>query len=275
MIAVPISIANIVLKDGKERKEIDGNFEDWVGEKLVSDRLGDSIASRDLSGYKMSEDERGIMVYVCKDKVNFFEGSGGEILHVFLDVDRDANSGYSIKGLGADIMVSLHGWDEKIRSATISEYKVRGSGEYKNYDWNSWEVRSSVSAQANGKEIEFLISKDYLKGNTNPMMYITLTGSEGDVDEIDAVFSVGSVMLYVEQRGVGPRIAMQSPVSVLQVMMTAIGGDVTVSSITFMKLGAERAPDAELILYEDSREVGRGRFSSGIATIIFSSEIKE
>jgi len=68
---------------------------------------------------------------------------------------------------------------------------------------------------------------------------------------------------------------MQSPFTVLEVMMSAIGGDVTVNSITFTKLGADRAPDGELIIYDANREVGRSSFSSGIATLSFSYDIRE
>jgi hypothetical protein len=222
---------------------VDGDIGDWEDVMSYSDMRADAdgAGEMDITNWAVYR-EHEYLAARAKLSLPFagmtHQGADGDgALHLFIDEDAEAGTGYSVADLGADRMVqvtithrgasrgNVYIWDPDHR--TEAPY-VRGPD-----DWNGWApAPGSVEVSIGGKNLEMKARPD--PAIPREALYLMCTVDafgRGDVTDV-SVDGTGPVLL-VHQAPSGPDIVPAGTTGVLELSMEAYGGDVRLTGLTF------------------------------------------
>jgi hypothetical protein len=99
----------------KDTVEIDGYFMDWIKAQVYRDTPDSDNPDIALTGYAMKFDSRGSFFYIATEG-SMLQGSdgGADGFYIFIDRDHTPSTGYSVRGLGADDMIAVYGWNGSV-----------------------------------------------------------------------------------------------------------------------------------------------------------------
>ncbi len=180
---------------------IDGAFGDWEDSPKFSDSLGD-VANEDidLKLGSMVKDEKAneISVYVqtegtmLRGGATSHESSSGEKVYdgvdtidVFIDLDSDASTGYSICGIGADARMRVVGWGNLVKRTNGALFDDTRAKD----DWNGFSTAFQVAASCDGSELEAQMDLDNVGKAPKPRAVIISSDNTGARDEFDLSFT--------------------------------------------------------------------------------------
>ncbi len=149
---------------------IDGKFDDWKGVKGYPDMKGD--AHPDLLLLKLVAGK--YLYFYCKSKSSLFESP--EDLFLFIDSDRNVDTGYILNGLGADFYVHVWGWGGRIEGKGVYVFNSTDR-----YDWRGFKYYGDINVAFSGNQLEMRVPLKL----TNPKIYAFLRGYNGSMDESD------------------------------------------------------------------------------------------
>ncbi len=201
-IALVIIISSIaplfILTESGRTMEIDGNFGDWLDIHTIPDPFG--IRDGSLIEEKFSIGENRVYVYAKTGDALFAHPEG---LYLFVDADKNSSTGYSVENIGADYLVKIIGWNERVESAEIYRYISQDR-----YNWSSFSPFGSPRYAFKNSQIEFSVPIH----THNPVMFLFLK-NESVEDSSDLPLVEGGAFIHVQStkdRGV-ERIDIFSP----------------------------------------------------------------
>jgi uncharacterized repeat protein (TIGR01451 family) len=245
VLLVPM-LANLLSPPGGHPIDIDGNFSDWSATTSFYDSSSDQV---DNPGLNILETKS---IYE-RDRLDVYvrtEGSalGGspvpgrndsvDSVFILIDVDSDANTGYLIDGIGADLMTEVYGWDNNLMSST--QYRFAGPGGQS--DWNSFEKDRQAPCAVEGTELEVRtwVPVDMLApGGLDPKILAVGVDSAGRSDAADAIMSSLPASLCAQVYSTGPDILLpgSQDLELLRLELSSRAGETSASGINFTLLG--------------------------------------
>lgn len=162
VVATPYALVYLFPKKGVE---IDGYFTDWLDAQMYADLPDYPNPDISIVKYAMKFDGAGSYFFVSTQG-RLFEGreGGADAFFIFIDTDDKATSGYSVRGIGADALIFLTGWNRTLVSAATYAFDQHASrSDFSGFRSVSWpsvaidgsrmEVGSSVAVNARSKAV--------------------------------------------------------------------------------------------------------------------------
>ncbi len=131
--------------------EVDGYFMDWLKATVYEDTPDSEVPDVSISAYATKYDARGSYFYVATDGtvMNGAEG-GADGFYIFIDRDGDAGTGYLVRGLGADHMVAVIGWNGTVALQATYVFSASASQD----DYAGFQRSSDPLVAFRGGEVE-------------------------------------------------------------------------------------------------------------------------
>ena len=216
----------------KDNVDIDGYFMDWINAQMYRDTPDSENPDIALRAYAMKYDARGTFFYIATDGTMLQGRDGGaDGFYIFIDRDNNPASGYSVRGLGADAMVSVMGWNSSVANALTYIF----DGGASRLDFNGFRYVSPAYAAAVGGELEVgsVLSVD---GNSRIAICSRHTDSPGDWSEVN--FRARGTSVLIHQYFAMPSVlATGSDAHALTLDISAKGPGAVLDSISFDLLG--------------------------------------
>ena len=269
---VMLPVLAVILHPAAPRMSVDGNFGDWQGMPIISDGPDPSAPSPDLDIVRysttVSGDSAFFYIEVAGRMLSGKISTGGiDAVNVFLDIDQNATTGYTIHGIGADLRLEAHGWNGQVQGCTMYKFSPKRAGR----DWNGWSSVGGFSAVAQGSKMEMAAARGAL-GIHGPAGYKALfqimdSGSGAqDLGKVLAGPSGGA--LYVSQSAVDDIAAIPVPSEnqhILTLGLTAFAGDIQVRELVFTRCGNLPARDVGVVRLVRGQNVLNSSFLDGRA----------
>ncbi|MCK5561793.1 MAG: DUF2341 domain-containing protein, partial [Thermoplasmata archaeon] len=245
----------------------DGKFEDWEDISSYQDRTTtypNTNSNIDITEYKMVSEYTHASFYI-KTAQPIFQGQQlvnqgikTDTVHIFIDSDQNKYSGYSVGGIGADALIKIDGYNNRIRSAdyymydTLIHQDQSSPHEYKAHDWNSWSKLNSVPAKSKDNELELKAYLGEMNGDFD--VYLNTLDGDGNYDFSDWVISNQKGTLTVDQLSIGGDILPKGSTEneVLKFTLKAEGADIVVEAVSLNLEGTGSDTDITTVkLYID------------------------
>ena len=241
----------------EDRIVIDGRFSDWDGIMVIDDRISNSYP--DIVRCGIHSD--GIFdAFYLETGTRLLEGLGSrdDILRIFIDSDGDPKTGYSIRTMGADHLVEIHGRDNHILGSWYYSYDIdhRSPIQRSDHDWNAWSQMFEAEAAVRGNKFEARLWSDELVRSQEGTLKVLfhLSTASGN-DDSSYIISLRGALTY------SSRSLITSPVlqpgieyPVLDVTFRNVGsGGVSINSISFTSFSTLHDTEiASSILHSDA-----------------------
>jgi RNA polymerase subunit RPABC4/transcription elongation factor Spt4 len=261
MIIVPIIVLMMVfspyiinnLTESPKGIDIDGRFEDWKGVTTFSDEMETSgfNPNVDIIEYRIDDRRMDISFYLRVEGEILSGEPGGErhvdTAYILIDTDRNVQTGYFIKDIGADYMLEIYGWNQKIIKSSILTYETTDQ------DWNLFENIGAVTAAAGGSELEVKVPLSTMildkKDVVDAIFYMQSWDGYGDFS--DTVISNEKGVLLVKQQGVSEDVITGEGNRILRLDMEAFSSDITVDTLRVQRSGLGDERDIGRAVLED------------------------
>ncbi|MCU0860100.1 MAG: hypothetical protein MUE55_05905 [Thermoplasmata archaeon] len=134
-----------------EDVEVDGYFMDWLDAQVYRDEPDSENPDIAITSYAMKQGAGRSYYYVATDGL-LFEGrdGGADGFYIFIDRDGSATSGYDIRGIGADAMVSVVGWNSSVQLSKVYSFDPSAD----RIDYAGFSVAGDVQVAFEGGEME-------------------------------------------------------------------------------------------------------------------------
>jgi predicted regulator of Ras-like GTPase activity (Roadblock/LC7/MglB family) len=244
----------------REPIQIDGIFSEWKRIPSFSDSLTDQIQNKDVNiqEFKVTINDWGELAFFMQMEGTILNGTHGmDSVNIFIDEDNLRSSGYHIKSIGADKMIAVTGWENKVFASGYSEFNNSRSA----FDLNGFDRFFNIPAAVIDSRMETKIWLSQL--NTNPEYPIKVIFSSrdtaGNQDISDIIVSHMEGALLINETSVAP---MEIPKGtekepITRFNMSAQGADITLSSLNLTFTGTATSSEIrELFIYLDSNENG-------------------
>ena len=159
--------------------------------------------------------------------------------HVFLDTDGNPATGYAVDALGADHLLDLSGSAGAVSDAAFLAW----DSTFGPYDWRGWDRLGFASAVSRGSWLEFQVDRLAVASDSTPVVAaIHARAFDGTSDISDGVlFSGGGSVLVVQEPVVEEILSGPAAAMLLQLNISALGGEATLSGLTVTFTGIANA----------------------------------
>jgi hypothetical protein len=228
LIAVIIVAALVIMSammiiaspSGRDVVTIDGVFSDWTAVpsynflQLIPGELNGIDVGKVCLGQTSTTSSTSKLYVYANLQSAMFAGSDISSMYVFIDKDANPATGYNVSdSLGADLMVTLAGWDGVINQSSLMQFT---STQDRN-DWNSWQSQGGVSRAISGREMELAVTVT----PTEPV--IQLMTSIGGSEYHSPLMSPSGTILARQEPLISGSLAQTTNPSVLRVNLVAMG----------------------------------------------------
>ena len=218
--------------DSPARFSADGEFDDWAGVPVYEqDPAPGTNPAIALTAYRIAVDVDQLALRATVAGAWFDDPDVVHALCAFVDADRDPATGYAVQGWGADYLVSVEGSGGTVSGASVREFT--GSDPL---NWSAWASVGSASAAAAGRDLEVVVP--WGGGQpTDPVVILFADDGEGARSYSAVAFGKvpGALRAQVRERS---GVAARGTPVVLDVVLEAFGGPVTVQDVEFGVTGA-------------------------------------
>jgi len=185
-----------------------------------------------LAAYAMKYDARGSYIYI-ETAGTMFEGreNGADGFYVFIDRDDNPATGYSVRGLGADIVSVIIGWNRTVQRAQTLYFNSSASQN----DFNGFEPYSSVHVAFKGGKMEFSTGCT-VTAASKVAVVARHTNITGDWSEVN-FRSRGSSLRVVQEHDASDVIVGAGDRHVLSLTIEGKGERTSVRGLRFNLLG--------------------------------------
>jgi hypothetical protein len=237
---------------------IDGNFQDWEGVAEFQDIEEDQIYHPNINivNSKIVQNDLKLSFFlrvkgfILKGKSDPPRANEVDSVRIFIDRDLNLATGYSIKGLGADYLIEIHGingqplksslfkFDPNYRTKTIREQN----------DWNAWNniQYAQVATSSCRLETQVILPEfnnhivKHGRGYNTIFAFVHLQDTGGNNDYSDDILCNKPERLIVTQKSIAPEVLTNNISEVLEIEFNAIETDATINSVAFSHEGAGR-----------------------------------
>jgi hypothetical protein len=239
---------------------IDGNFSDWNEVEGCADALDDQTLQSDVNivDYRLffqKEQERGwevtISFYLEVEGYIFGNTKTSETdeltsyaVHIFIDSDVDATTGYKINGIGAELMVEIEGHNGVIHSSNLYEF----DDTFNQDNWKGYSERTSILSAMNLHAIEGQVLLDPMSVGKIDVLF-SIMDSQGNEDFSDTILSNEKGRLIVDQQSTAPEVISigARDMDFLRLDLEAQAADIEVESINITLIGTAQSSDIDNI----------------------------
>ena len=229
LIAVPYVL---VFKFPKSTVEIDGYFMDWLTATIYREAPDSTNPDIALVAYAMKTDFTGTYFYLKTDG-NLFAGrdGGADGFYIFIDRDGRSTTGYSVRGMGADSMITVVGWDGSVAKAYVSNFNnSRG-----NLDFNGFIPASEAKAAFYHDELEISGQVD-VGQRTKVAIYSRHSATASDWSDVS--FNVrGPAIEIVQDHDAPALLPLTYDQHVLSLNVSSKGASAAIAGLNFDFLG--------------------------------------
>jgi len=212
----------------KSAYSIDGDFSEWSEIVPYGTKMYSASATTNITGWAVATDASDLFLYFTTQE-RMMSTPDAESFYLFVDADGSNDTGYLLGSIGAEYMLRLTGWDDKVNSSSMSRYSSADR-----LDWNAWTSMGSLSQRLDGTRIEVKGSLDSTLGNSAKFVILSKDSSESGCISYAAPMN-GPVLIIrqtpsqdVSLDGV---IEKSSTVEVLTIRFTSEGGSGEVSKV--------------------------------------------
>jgi hypothetical protein len=201
----------------------------WNGVASYSDDIEGLDPDVDIKEYSATSSENYLWTKVkVEGKMMGNELPDTSTVHVFIDSDRNPNTGYSIGALGADYSVRIYGYDGVIGHSYLFAFM----SDEDPYNWNAWTKVGSVQSSVNKDAIQTRVPLSRLSGEIKPIVYFGMVDSFGSQDySATPVDLANDGALMIRQSNIAPDIVERGVIDVVELEMTAVGRTIVLESI--------------------------------------------
>ncbi len=225
-----------LLLEKKYMYRVDGKFEEW---KTGIPYYGLERASGDINirYVKFHPADNGIYFYI-KTVSEMLKNSSG--IYIFLDTDNSTSTGYLIRGIGADYMVEIYGWNSTLKGKTLYYFNSTDQ-----HDFAGFHSMGSVSAILRGDNLE-----GFAKVPASHFRAIVVSYNYAFMEDIAPCLYYGRRNFIVEEYSGSSVLPLDKRAAVLK--MPIRGGDIRIWSMKFLINGTADARDIKFSLYQDN-----------------------
>jgi hypothetical protein len=229
IVAIPYAL---VYAFPKNSVQIDGYFMDWLKAQVyrqVPDSSNPDIA---LTAYAVKYDYRGSFFYIATEgQVLQGRDNGADGFYIFIDRDNNPSSGYSVRGLGADALIAVVGWNGS--AITSKSYVFQTDAD--RLDFSGFEFVSNAPVASYGGEME--IGSSISLGDSSKIAicakHTNITNDWSDVN----FRTKGSALEVVENLSMPSVLPIAPDMLVLTVELSVKGPQAAVQGLRFDFLG--------------------------------------
>ncbi|MCX8174429.1 MAG: right-handed parallel beta-helix repeat-containing protein [Thermoplasmata archaeon] len=215
-----------------EKIKVDGNIEDWAGLAVYKDTEDFANPDIKITDYSVHYSGEKVYFYV-KVTGTAFNGanSGYDTLVLFIDKDRNPNTGYRIENLGADAKIEVGGFNGNIHTSSVSVFREGSSSAKPEFNYSAWESSGGAVVEKSGTIVE---GSAKITGMTDPVTLVVMRHIEGSIVQEKRGMAVvgkteGSLVIY--QSFVAGDI-VNADDDVLELKLVAKGKDVHLESVS-------------------------------------------
>jgi hypothetical protein len=229
IVAIPYAL---VYAFPKNTVQIDGYFMDWLKAQVYRQAPDSSNPDIALTAYAVKYDHRGSFFYIATEgQVLQGRDNGADGFYIFIDRDNNPLSGYSVRGLGADALVSVVGWNSS--AITSDSYAFRADAD--RLDFSGFEFVSNAPVASYGGEMEIGSS---ISISDNSAIAICAKHTNITDDWSDVNFRTkGSALEIIENLSMPLVIPIAPDPHVLTLELSAKGPQAAVQGLRFDFLG--------------------------------------
>ncbi|HEV8595964.1 MAG TPA: ATPase domain-containing protein [Thermoplasmata archaeon] len=211
---------------------IDGSFADWAGGPVLTEGARAGVPPNvDIVGFGVRDNVDSLAFYLQVNGTALMGGGNPpsvDTIRIFLDLDRNASTGYFIDGYGADRLIELSGWNGAIQARKLFEWDSTRSS----LDWSGWIKGAEVSAAVGGARVEAEVAWYALVGPKSSIAVVFhATAFDGATDSSSFAVSPVSGSVRVQQTSVAPEIIAGTNVPLLRLDLAAELRDVSYDAI--------------------------------------------
>ena len=249
---IPYALLNDFPPDAAK---IDGYFQDWRTAQMYKDTPDSPDPDISLTAYAMKHDRSASYFYI-ETQGEMFAGRdlGADGFNIFIDRDNNSNSGYYVRGIGADAMVSLIGWNH---SLMVNETRVFNSTAAR-HDFAGFEFFSNAEVAFKRNKIE--VSTPIVVNDLSRVVVVSRhTNTSNDFLEVN-FRAKGSAMHVIEDHDAPDVIVGYGDRHVLSIDISGKGATGFVRGFNFDILG--NATPTYIKAFEGQRILGVSEESS-------------
>jgi hypothetical protein len=237
-----------------DRVEIDGYFLDWLDAQVYTDESDNDNPDISITGYGLHQDAFGTSFYVSTaGELMAGRDGAADGFYIFMDRDGNASTGYGVRGLGADALVLVTGWNGTVELS--SAYSFDPSAD--RTDYGGFRYYESPKVVVKGGEMELRTS---LGGGPDMVVAVCArsTGATDDWSEVN--FGDSGSALRVVQDHVAAEVFPEMYVQdVLTLTMYAKGPSAFIEEMRFDVMGNNTSWTSVSVIAEDGRMLASGK----------------
>ena len=220
----------------REQIRIDGTFGDWNIITTHNDSLSDaSNANIDIIDYKMVSDAFNIYFYVQVAGTAFGD-SEGDTSRIFIDLDQNSSTGYSVMGIGADYQIRVFGHGGLVESSSCLQFdSTRAHNDFNGFESFCPSVPHTADTLDDNDKFEVRVTLEDLGiESSQPVTAVYYMGdTSGNSDYSDTPLSNTGSLLFISQTSVVPAdgILSGSSADVLSLELMAIGNELAIADV--------------------------------------------
>jgi len=219
----------------------DGNFSEWATVPMYSDPVDNVPAQSDLLAYAVHLEPGFLYLYGTMRGPLF---SSSATSYVYVALDDPASTGYALRGMEADYLLEMWGWNGTLQGTSLREWT---GGAQDRDNASALRAIGSFAAASVGPEFELGVSDVDLRFalSRNPRLMILSEANERT--DSGAIVSGNPGALILEQRSLATVVS--SAGAVLELHLRALAAAVEVTNLTVDHSGGGTVSLPPLPLY--------------------------
>lgn len=194
------------------RIDIDGNFQDWEMNPMFQDEEDSSNPCIDIIRYSMTTDDEFVSFFI-QTRSSILRGDEGlmDTIYIFIENDKESDTGYSMNGLGADALLRVEGTGNEVITSQLLFF----DREKATNDWQGWSYATTIEASARGTSLELQVNKEKIQADGFEAL-VMITDSNRSMDTTEIIDNDGYLSVTVLPAcGSNPNQVKFSPVKIL------------------------------------------------------------
>ena len=212
---------------------VDGDFGEWTKVAKFGMQAPAALPEVSVDEWAIQSDANMLHVYI-KTGSNIMGTSYVDSFFLFVDSDGNPATGYSVSGIGANYMLELHGWDQKVESASL----MRFDSESDRLNWTSWTSIDSLEVATKAERLEAMANLPAALTSDARLILLAQDNMPNRVYSVSyPVLAEGGVLIVEQKPGTGVNpftgaIPLASNISLAKLILRCEGISGTVYSIS-------------------------------------------
>ena len=258
LIAIVVVLPTFIYLSYARQSElsVDGDFVEWGHVAKFGMQAPAALPEVSVDEWAVQSDANMLYLYL-KTESNVVGTSNVNSFFLFVDSDGDPSTGYSVSTIGADYMLELHGWDQKVESASLMKFDSTSD----QFNWTSWTNIDSLAVATKAEKLETMATLPATLSSGARFVLLAQDNMPSQASSVSyPVPAKGGALVIVQEPGTGVSslngvIPASSSVSLARLVLKCEGASGTVNSISPVVDGASLAsPITEVSLSQGESE---------------------